>query len=165
MRAVDTDSHRRFYCARCHSVVVLCRRCDRGQRYCGPQCSTEARCESLRRAARRYRQTVKGRQANAERQRRFRTRRAADVTHQGRALKASRVSPRDEPGAHRRETPSMAVSGPTQLRSDHVRRAPSSAAEAEQRCTCCQQLCGRFTRWEFLSELRPRRGRPTIRCR
>ena len=165
MRIADEDSHRRFYCAKCHSAVVLCRRCDRGQRYCGAQCSTAARRESLRRAGRRYLQTVRGRQASAERQRRFRMRRAADVTHQGRAVRVNRVSRSEEHGAHHRETLSMALPVPTLVRCKHVRRTPAPPSAAGYLCSCCQHLCGHFTRWECLSELRQQRRRPTTRRR
>ena len=163
MGDIDAESHRRFYCARCHAVMVLCRRCDRGQRYCGPRCSEGARHESLRRAGRRHRRTVTGRQANAERQRRFRARRAADVTHQGHALKADLALQHERRcGARHRETPPTALPVATRVRPENGSRttAPSSASAPGQRCSRCGCQCGRFTRWDCLSELRPRRRTP-----
>lgn len=82
-RAVD-DSARLFVCARCRAQVVLCRRCDRGQRYCGTDCSQQARQASLREAACRYQASYRGRVAHAQRARRYRARRKIEiVTHQG----------------------------------------------------------------------------------
>ena len=65
------DDARLFLCARCRRQVLICSRCDRGQRYCGARCSGPARRESLRAAGRRYQQTRRGRHCHAERQRRY----------------------------------------------------------------------------------------------
>ncbi len=51
-------------------------RCDRGHIYCGKECSSQARRENLRAANRRYQRSFPGRLANAERQSRYRARRA-----------------------------------------------------------------------------------------
>jgi hypothetical protein len=61
-------------CARCRAQVLLCSRCDRGQRYCGLACSRAARQDSQREAARRYQGSRAGRMAHAERSRRWRQR-------------------------------------------------------------------------------------------
>ena len=83
---------RLFVCARCRVPVVLCSRCDRGQRYCGRTCSRAARRGSTREAARRYQHSRGGRLAHAARSRRWRQRQrlregrtpeANIVTHQG----------------------------------------------------------------------------------
>ena len=89
---------RLFVCARCRVQVLLCSRCDRGQRYCGRVCSRAARRQSLCAAASRYQRSRGGRIAHAARSRRWRQRqreRAHDeaaaldggvidfVTHQG----------------------------------------------------------------------------------
>lgn len=55
--------------------VLLCSRCDRGQRYCGRHCSGAARLESRRAAGRRYQRSRAGRTAHAARSRRWRQRR------------------------------------------------------------------------------------------
>jgi hypothetical protein len=72
-----------YNCARCHRQVLLCQYCDHGHIYCFDGCAEIARRESQRRASRRYGATRRGRQANAERQRRFRERQREKVTHQG----------------------------------------------------------------------------------
>ena len=71
-----------FACAQCHQVVVICRHCDRGQRYCSTACAQAGRRVSLRDAGRRYQQTPLGRRNNAIRQKRYRIRSATTVTHQ-----------------------------------------------------------------------------------
>jgi hypothetical protein len=150
MRRPDRESHRRFYCARCQAVVLLCRRCDSGQRYCGKACRTEARRESLRRAGRRYQRTPAGRASNAERQQRFRARRAADVTHQGpaRRSKPPGRAPRTvDAGRHRRVAPLLA---------SHREQSSSENLDNNRRdeplCSRCSRPCSRFTRFEFLRE-------------
>ena len=75
---------RMFLCGRCRAQVMLCSRCDRGNVYCGPDCATIRRRESLRAAGRRYQQSRQGRFAHAARSRRYRER-SRNVTHQGSA--------------------------------------------------------------------------------
>jgi len=74
-----------FACARCGAQVLVCSRCDRGQRYCGGDCARKARRESLREAGRRYQDGRAGRFAHARRARRYRQRRHQQkiVTHHG----------------------------------------------------------------------------------
>jgi hypothetical protein len=79
---------RLFLCARCRAQVLLCSRCDRGQIYCGAQCSQQARRHSQCAAAHRYQASRRGRLAHAARQSRYRARRQK-VTHQGSAATAA----------------------------------------------------------------------------
>lgn len=75
---------REFTCAICGKTVYVCRRCDRGQRYCSPECARKARHASIRRAAERYRRTAQWRAGNARRQRAFYLRqlqRQKNLTH------------------------------------------------------------------------------------
>lgn len=84
---------RMFLCARCREAVVLCSRCDRGQRYCGQVCSRAARRDFQRDAGRRYQCGIAGRVKHAERSRRWRERQvqtcavgpkgSSTVTHHG----------------------------------------------------------------------------------
>jgi len=93
---VRMDQPARLYlCARCRVQVILCSRCDRGNRYCGRLCWHQARAEARRQTAQRYQRSWRGRIAHAQRSRRWRLRRAArdaacgtgvdahNVTHQG----------------------------------------------------------------------------------
>jgi len=86
---------RLYLCARCRVQVILCSRCDRGNRYCGRQCRHQAREQARRETAQRYQRSWHGRIAHAQRSRRWRQRQAArdtvgatgvdahNVTHQG----------------------------------------------------------------------------------
>jgi hypothetical protein len=93
---VRMDQPARLYlCARCRVQVILCSRCDRGNRYCGRQCRHQAREQARRQTAQRYQRSWRGRIAHAQRSRRWRQRRAGrdaacatgvdaqNVTHQG----------------------------------------------------------------------------------
>jgi hypothetical protein len=89
---------RLYLCARCRVQVILCSRCDRGNRYCGRRCRHQARMQARRQTAQRYQRSWHGRIAHAQRSRRWRQRRAArdavggtgvdahNVTHQGSLL-------------------------------------------------------------------------------
>ena len=61
--------------------VVLCSRCDRGNRYCSRTCSRQARDAARCEAASRYQRSRRGRAAHAERMRRWRQRAAACQDH------------------------------------------------------------------------------------
>ena len=71
---------RLFSCLRCHAQVVICSHCDRGQIYCGSQCSAAARLQSCRAAEKRYQLTPGGKMRHALRQRRYRARLREKVT-------------------------------------------------------------------------------------
>ena len=68
----------------CHAVFWICRRCDRGQRYCSPACQAKARRQQRRNANRRHQQSPEGRQDHRDRQQEYRRRRSrfARVTDQ-----------------------------------------------------------------------------------
>lgn len=65
------EACRMLTCAVCGTTVWICRRCDRGQRYCSSDCAMVARHETIRSAGRRHRHTAAGREGNARRQRAF----------------------------------------------------------------------------------------------
>jgi hypothetical protein len=73
---------RRYLCAGCRTAVLICSHCDRGHRYCTPMCAEQARRRSIRASGCRYQDSLRGRHAHAERQRRYRARQQK-VTHQG----------------------------------------------------------------------------------
>jgi len=77
------DSFRFIVCVRaeCRQVFFLCRRCDRGDRYCSRRCAEDARRASLRAAGRRYQHGRRGRLHHAARQGRYRRQREK-VMHQ-----------------------------------------------------------------------------------
>jgi hypothetical protein len=63
---------RLFLCGRCRQQVRICRRCDRGQVYCGHECALEERRGRQRMARRRYQASERGRQMHADRSRQYR---------------------------------------------------------------------------------------------
>jgi hypothetical protein len=67
---------------RCRRQVVICRRYDRGQVYCGPDCALEVRSRNQREARRRYQATGRGRRLHIDRSREYRAR-GRGVTDQG----------------------------------------------------------------------------------
>lgn len=72
---------RLYLCARCRAQVFICRRSDRGNRYCH-DCAAHARRDSVREAGQRYQLSRRGRFAHAARARRYRARRQI-VAHHG----------------------------------------------------------------------------------
>jgi len=85
-------SARLYLCARCRVQVVLCRRCDRGNRYCGRACSRQAREDGQRLSARRYQCSRRGRIAHAQRSRLWRERLASREARDGAADDAHNVT-------------------------------------------------------------------------
>jgi len=132
------SSARLFNCARCRRQVVICSHCDRGNLYCSKRCSQTARRESRREAGRRYQKTRRGRFAHAARQRRYRQRRRAKVTHQGSPPEVA-----DE---------MLPAESRTSAREQDVSVVPSGDG---LRCHLCGQACAPFLRLAFL------RRRPT----
>jgi len=62
----------------------ICRRCDRGQRYCTDHCREKARRSQRRQANRKHQQSPEGRLDHRDRQRQWRARERGRVTDQGR---------------------------------------------------------------------------------
>jgi hypothetical protein len=127
------SSARLFNCARCRCQVVICSHCDRGNISCGKRCAQAARCQSRREAGRRYQKTRLGRFAHAERQRRYRQRRRAKVTHQG--------SPPLLP-----DETLPAESRTSAWRGDFLVADPGDGI----RCHLCGRVCSEFVRHSFL---------------
>ena len=61
-------------CVLCHALFVICRSCDRGQRYCNAWCRLSAWCEQRRQANRRHQKSPEGRADHCDRQRAYRKR-------------------------------------------------------------------------------------------
>ncbi len=60
--------------AACRAVFTICIRCDRGQRYCSPECRSEVRRRQRHDANRRYQQSEPGRESHRRCQKRYRDR-------------------------------------------------------------------------------------------
>lgn len=138
---------RLFLCARCREQVLLCSHCDRGQRYCGRECSGAARRASQREAGRRYQRGSDGRIRHATRQRRWRQRRRQQctpgtVTHQG--------SPEPDDGAPLPACPAEpADPHPCTVRDD---------AHQPRRCGRCAKTLPPWVRQGFLRRHRSAAG-------
>jgi len=130
-------SCRSFLCSRCRRQVVICRRCDRGQVYCGPDCALEVRRRNQREARRRYQATERGRRMHVDRSREYRAR-GRRVTDQG-------LTPSQKP-----ETGRAAAKA----------SQPPVTIAAGRMTTCCR--CGNpVSAWVRLSPIRrPRRRVP-----
>jgi hypothetical protein len=149
-----------FNCARCHRLVVICTRCDRGQRYCSAPCAQVQRKRSVREAGRRYQRTRPGARNNAARQKRWRTRIVTTVTHHP---SPTHKHLREElPGENAPKETCDATSNRAFVISN---RTPVTilAGQPVRRCDFCGRLCGSYTRWGTLSAERRRGWRPDLR--
>jgi len=142
---------RLYECARCGLLVVICRPCDHGNRYC-KACGPLARREKQRKAGHRYQRSDVGRENHKARQEHLRDRRDRDVTHQSsagisaerhcapapettQATGAAKRNERAEPAP--RDQPSLPAA-------DRAAHGDSSEAAAEQgtlRCHFCDRPC------------------------
>ena len=130
------ESGRLFNCVRCNQPVLICRRCDRGARYCGATCRRQARHHSLKNAAQKYAKSRKGRHNNALRQKRFRERQRNKVTHHGSARVVSHAEV-CQPKKALKTTPQMQYS------------------LSSNRCHFCGRACSPFFRRDFLHRSAP----------
>lgn len=146
------DSFRFVVCDRadCRQVFFLCRRCDRGDRYCSRACAHQARHATLRAASRRYQQSRRGRGQHAARQAHYRRRRAPreKVTHQ--TSHAPRPCGIVTAPSVRPVTRTVAQEDAADV-SDDLRRTVSLC------CARCGRP-GRLVRHTTLAHLRPRVG-------
>ena len=73
---------RQVACAGCRSIFFICRRCDRGQIYCGIGCRVRGRRQAQARANARHQASDEGRADHRDRQRAYMSRRRA-MTYTG----------------------------------------------------------------------------------
>lgn len=132
----ESASARLFQCARCSGLTMICRCCDRGNRYCS-NCSTPARKEARQRAAKRYQQSPQGRSNHAERQCRYREKQRAlsvKMTHQGSSESID------------------VVTIETSSKTAHLyRKYPDQYRQYTIICDYCEGICSQFLRRDFLS--------------
>jgi hypothetical protein len=65
------EDGRMFTCGLCGRTVWICKRCDRGHRYCSKTCSKAAGDVSKAKARRKFQSTDHGREGNTRRQREY----------------------------------------------------------------------------------------------
>ncbi len=133
------NTARLYSCQRCRTQVVICSRCDRGQRYCGSACARNARAISLKRAAKKHQSSRTGRFNNAARQRRFRQRLKQKVTHHGSLTRVLRDLLKNRPARPQTTQKPASIIGDTLF------------------CCCCGSACQPFLRQDFLQSRQPRR--------
>lgn len=136
------DTGRFYLCARCRCAVVLCSRCDRGNRYCAGGCASAARRDSNRRAGRRYAESRRGRFNHAARQRRYRERQQPKVTQQGSAANGGAVS---------------------WIRPYETRSRAPKAGNTGMFCAICARMLDAFVRLRFLNRDRHSVRPPVLR--
>ena len=133
---VILPSARLYSCARCRALIMLCSRCDRGRRYCGPRCARAARRASLRRAGQQYQATPKGQRHHAARQAKYRAGRAQPAT-----------PPREIVTHHSSPAPTSSATLPTSAAPTPTDPPPVTGAV---RCWACRRWCQPHLRCEFL---------------
>ena len=119
--------------APCGAVFYLCRRCDRGQRYCSPRCREKALRLQRRQANRRHQQSPEGRDDHRDRQREYRQRFQARVTDKS----SPRPSACGNLPASLPEEPGKAIPAPDLL--------PAETRSTPRWVVC--QICGCRGRW------------------
>lgn len=156
---VPQDSGRQYLCACCRKRVLICRRCDRGNLYCGKACSDKRRHEAQREAGRRYQQSGPGRRNHARREQRYRDSEKQKVTHQGpkeepETAKGEVSTERPRLEAQKEETD--APTAPCAPGPAVQPAAPCEPEESRPRCQFCQRLCSPLVRCRPLGQCRPR---------
>lgn len=145
-----------FACARCQVDVTVCIGCDRGRRYCGSGCSSQARRQAQHASGRRYQSSPAGRFAHARRSRRYRQRLRERLPQQP-SLPASPVLPLPPPPPPANRDASVGSQEPC---AGGVLTSELDVAPARGRdrwrwpCHWCKRECQSVVRRNF-----PRRGR------
>jgi hypothetical protein len=142
---------RLFVCARCRVQVLLCSRCDRGQRYCGRVCSGAARRQSLRAAASRYQRSWGGRIAHAARSRRWRQRCCERVRDRAAAVEAAAVDGGVIEFVTHQGCPVPSADAPLPLTDEHAAAVTGAlASPLAVRCRRCSAPLAPWVRQGFL---------------
>ena len=126
---VSAEDCRIFNCGRCHREVVICRRCDRGHRYC-PPCAPRARAEKQRAAGAVYQKTEAGRVNHKVRQECYRARQAEKETHHG-----------DIGAALRGDCTVATLRGGQENPDEHRKEPPPPRSRPQRRCDFCGRPC------------------------
>lgn len=153
-----------FRCARCRVEVRLCSLCDRGQRYCGAECSAPSRRDSCLEAGRRYQQTECGRRANAKRQKEWRNREIErqqnpTVTHQGSPTLPLVAEADPLPQLLQEDLHVELLSSSSSRGYARANFSAIAAEDTRHRCTSCGRVCSGLERFDFQRRRTGRRFR------
>ena len=135
--------HRRFHCAACRELVILCPACDRGNIYC-PICAPARRAARNSRARARYRASERGLLVRRAAEKRRRSRISdVDVGDRG---SPTPTSQRNAPGeqSSSQGDPSRAPQNFTSAALSVGQRPPTPLSIL--RCTCCGCACAPHAR-------------------
>ena len=159
---MHNQTGRLFLCARCQAQVLVCSRCDRGQRYCANGCANITRRSRQREASNRYQQSRAGRHKHAARTHQWRKRRAAAakiVTHH-----SSQVTPAGAVLPANESTPAISPDSQAQapcspIDPDSIALSTTANTQIRMpvplwRCHWCQSLCPALVRQGFLRHSR-----------
>ena len=149
---------RLFLCARCQAQVLVCRQCDRGQRYCAAECAEITRLNRQREAGKRYQQSRAGRHKHAARTRQWRKRRAAAAKivthHSSQATPADAVLPGNESSPaippDSQPQPPCSPTAPESIALSAIANIRSGVPAPVWRCHWCQSPCPALVRQGFL---------------
>ncbi|MFT6906773.1 MAG: hypothetical protein ACJAS1_003443 [Oleiphilaceae bacterium] len=133
-----SDIARLYNCHYCHCQVIICCRCDRGNRYC-KRCSPLMRLNSRHRASKRYQNTAQGQLKHANRQKRYRERLKQKVTHKG-----SNVVFLHNTLNNKRKNQSIKL------------KPKDPGCSVEIFCHCCHRICSPFVRSDTLERTKLR---------
>lgn len=131
-------SARLFLCALCRKQTLVCKSCDRGQRYCSKACSEIRRAQLKREANQRYAATRAGRHNSAKRQSDSRARQRAKKDEVAEIVTGQGSAPAAPPDKLVRD------------RSDSINK-PQTNQPTDMRCHFCNQCCDPLLRSDFLS--------------
>lgn len=144
------QSCRHFTCGLCGKLVRICRRCDRGNIYCGEVCRESARRQSNRRRSARYQKSEVGRRNHRRRQDRYRSSREtrSDSSAQTTTIKVTHhgSADREPPVPRSPDLPEVSVTTFDRL---HLRVAVPS--RGSYRCRMCHRQVSERVRTTFLS--------------
>jgi len=125
---------RQAACAGCRSIFFICRRCDRGQIYCGIACRMRGRQQARARANARHQSSEEGRADHRDRQRAYMSRRRSmtdtgSVRHawEGKVRGAGESPAPEVPHVH----PSERTDGADQQREPGLGDGPLRAGHAQ----------------------------------
>ena len=165
------DDTRTYLCLHCKKLSFVCRRCERGQIYCGPSCRDAGRRRALARARRIYRNSDRGRQMACLRQARHRGRTAKKTTgatqvavqspeHAQRGLSISAVQVQDgkpETLVAKLGADALPTDVSTVIVADSISRSRKGHRPLGHECTLCHRPTSGFQRCRFLWDCYPPR--------
>lgn len=162
---------RLYRCRNCGELAAVCRSCDRGQIYCGPDCSAAARRARVRDSRRRYRKSERGRAASRRRQAKHRAQASGSGKDVATKDMVTRETTRDrEPGSLDRAagtgTCGRVPAPPRRLpkrgavrESGASRRDVRKATDLATCCSLCHRRTSGYLRNQFLPPAGPRPAR------